>query len=135
MSLLVRSPVEPDDDLDTLLRAYFRAEMPDPWPSWEAPLGQPAVVPLRPESGRRPLSRSRIALAASVALLVAGPLLLSGKFTDQPAKPADANFKDTSADTRGRLGSRYKMRNELSVEKDETFDKIIIDDLPAAPGR
>lgn len=67
-----------DDDLEALLRSFFRAEMPDPWPSLEAPASRLPFRPVhRPE--RPALWRSRLALAASVALLVVGSLFLLGK--------------------------------------------------------
>ena len=67
-----------DDDLEALLRSFFRAEMPDPWPSLEAPASRLPFRPVRrPE--RPALWRSRLALAASVALLVLGSLFLLGK--------------------------------------------------------
>jgi hypothetical protein len=60
----------PGDVPDGLLRAFFRAELPDPWPhfrkrSWTA-------------------ARSRLALAATVGLLLLGTLLLSGQFHGSP---------------------------------------------------
>jgi len=74
-----------EDDLDLMLRDFFQAEMPNPWPAFEGP---PATLPL-PVRGRsagrsvgRSVWRSRLALAASVALLLAGPLLLSGRLAD-----------------------------------------------------
>jgi hypothetical protein len=62
------------DDLDALLRAYFRAEMPDPWPA--PPLV--AIIPTSPAKvrGGRVSTRSRLALAASVVVLVGGTMLL-----------------------------------------------------------
>jgi hypothetical protein len=86
----------PEDDLDGLLRAYFRAEMPDPWPSFQAPVSRNGVVPMRrPEKRRFTLWRSRLALAASILLLIAGAFMLFGgasKVSDgttAPAKPID----------------------------------------------
>jgi hypothetical protein len=67
----------PEDDLDGLLRAYFKAEMPDPWPSFEAPAPRNGVLPLRrPQPHCLNLWRSRLALAASILLLIAGALFL-----------------------------------------------------------
>jgi hypothetical protein len=60
----------PPDDLETLLQAYFRAEMPDPWPA--PPLLQTARREAAPLQTVRGVRRSRLALAASVALLLAG---------------------------------------------------------------
>lgn len=69
----------PDDDLDGLLRAYFQAELPDPWPSFEAPLPRHGVPPLRrSQAPRFTLWRSRLALAAAILLLVVGALFLIG---------------------------------------------------------
>ena len=63
------------DDLEGLLRAFFRAEMPDPWPTLPAPAAAPR---------RGPLGRSRLALAASVAFLLIGQLSLCGTLPDAP---------------------------------------------------
>ncbi|MFQ3592031.1 MAG: hypothetical protein SNJ82_02445 [Gemmataceae bacterium] len=63
------------DPLDGLLRAYFRSEMPSPWPAFR---------PTRTQRPARPVSlwsgyASRLALAASVAfLLLTGYFLASG---------------------------------------------------------
>src|SRR5437773_4220640 len=87
----------PEDDLDGLLRAYFRAEMPDPWPSFEAPAPRNGVLPFRrPQQPRRfNLWRSRLALAASILLLIAGALFLLGGSrnvgTTAGGKPNDHN--------------------------------------------
>jgi hypothetical protein len=62
----------PPDELESLLQAYFRAEMPDPWPA--PPLlrtAEPQATPAHTAGGVR---RSRLALAASVAILLAGTL-------------------------------------------------------------
>jgi hypothetical protein len=78
----------PPDDVEALLRAYFRAEMPDPWP---APPLVLTAVSARPELAAHEsglgLSRSKLALAASVALLVAGSLLVPVRpqIADAPA--------------------------------------------------
>jgi hypothetical protein len=71
-------PVQPAD-LDGLLSAYFKAEMPEPWPELKLP------PPATAHSGapRRPsLVRSRLVLAASLLLLATGPLYLSGMFAN-----------------------------------------------------
>jgi hypothetical protein len=69
------------DNVDDILRAFFRRQMPDPWPSPEAaPLRRVAPAPAR----RRPLLRSRLALAASVALLAGTLLLVAQAFQGRP---------------------------------------------------
>ena len=85
MSLVEPPPQKSSDDLEGLLRAFFRSQMPQPWPSPRVPVAP--VVPFR----RSPriawnLIRSRGALAASVALLLLGSLLLPSRFTHN-AKP------------------------------------------------
>src|SRR5262245_15171542 len=69
-------------DLDRLLSDFFRSEMPHPWPELTIPDEQPRTLPLpaRKPMPRRSSWRSRFALAASIALLLAGGWFLSGKF-------------------------------------------------------
>src|SRR5262245_21152254 len=63
------------DDLDALLRAYFQAERPDPWPSAPLPEARSAAG-----TRRQSMARSRLALAASIALLCAGPWFIGTAF-------------------------------------------------------
>jgi hypothetical protein len=82
MTLSLQPPTQPgdarnpDDDLDGLLRDYFRAETPNPWPVFRFAAVRQAVLPSRPR--RFPLTRSHLALAASVALILLGSLFLAG---------------------------------------------------------
>ncbi len=62
------------DDVDGVLRAFFKGQMPATWPSIKAP----AIVATTAKGW--PMMRSRLALAASVALLALGLSLLSGAF-------------------------------------------------------
>ena len=85
MTFVEPPPCKPSDDLEGLLRAFFRSQMPQTWPSPRLPRTE--VVSLRPPTtNRRGLMRSRWALAASVALLLLGSLLLPRRFS-QDAKP------------------------------------------------
>lgn len=102
MNLAVRSPARPDDDLDGLLRAFFQAEMPHPWPALKAPLPSRQTAP--PAPPRRGLFRSRLALAASVTLLVTGALALPGRFAGAPGE-------------RPNLGSGAAMHDKLPPPK------------------
>jgi hypothetical protein len=71
-----RSP----NDVDRLLRAFFRAEMPEPWPVPKPP----ATSSVRKEgarAARRSLVRSRFALAACLLLLLLGQSLVSRMFS------------------------------------------------------
>ena len=70
MSMNTRIPNRPDDDLDRMFRAYYQAELPARWPAAPRPWAEspsPAA-----ESNRDPASKSRWALAASVAMLLGG---------------------------------------------------------------
>ena len=69
-------------DVDVLLHHYFQAELPSPWPTFTAPK---ALRLKRPVSSWSRYS-GRLALAACVALLVAGYLTLGGFFP----RPANA---------------------------------------------
>src|SRR5437879_4201696 len=92
MNFLSAPPEQRDDhspdgsEVDRLLRAFYRSEIPDPWPRFTAPTERVALLPFPTHPARRPLlGRSRLALAASVALLLGGLWSLSGKFSVDPA--------------------------------------------------
>jgi hypothetical protein len=83
--LLLRRPEPPPDDVDRLLRDFFRAEMPDPWPRMSRPEARPAR-PTAARSGRWLGLRRQVAVAASVALVLVGYLALARSFPGpQPA--------------------------------------------------
>lgn len=93
----------PEDDLDGLLRDFFKAEMPKPWPAFTAPAPSNSVTPLRRnKTARLTLWRSRLALAAAILLLIAGTLFLSGrpasKDSPAPAGPGIGTSADHSLD-------------------------------------
>jgi hypothetical protein len=69
----------PPDELDGLLRAFYLAEMPQPWPALPEPPARTFPVPSHAGRSRWALTRSRFALAASVGLLVAGLWAVGGK--------------------------------------------------------
>lgn len=66
----------PIPEIDDLLRDHFRGAMPQPWPRFQPPMAhRPAkVVPFWGGS------RMRLALAASIALLLSGYLAVAGLF-------------------------------------------------------
>jgi hypothetical protein len=83
---LVRAP----NELDGLLRAFFRAQVPEPWPE----LKPPATLSLRGERAapRRPsLFRSRFILAASLLILLLGQLFVSKMFSGYTRVATDSN--------------------------------------------
>lgn len=73
----VANPGHPPEDLDLLLRSFFRAEMPDPWPGFHPP----SVIQLPPPRARRPAPSfrfgRRMALVASIMLLLATATVIS----------------------------------------------------------
>lgn len=77
MNRTINTNTESGDPLDALLRSYFRSEMPRPWPA--SPQCR-RLAPRRDGTNRFSVS-SRLALAASVALLLIGGWLLSGRLT------------------------------------------------------
>jgi hypothetical protein len=81
-TLVPNSGRPPEDELDGILRAYFKAEMPDPWPSFEAPAPRNGLPLRRPQAPRFTLLRSRLALAAAILLLVVGAFFLFGGSTN-----------------------------------------------------
>lgn len=101
------------DDIDALLRAYFVAEVPDPWPA------PPRVGETRPEVVRAPaghgLSRSRLALAASVAVLLTGTLALPWR-TPAGDRPGDHPTLSPGEARRQRPGEALVVPKDRSGE-------------------
>jgi hypothetical protein len=107
------------DELDTLLRAFFQSEMPHPWPVPSLPETEEQarpVVPFTPAASPpwAPV-HSRLALAASVGLLLAGSWFLAGQF--QTADPGDQPIRPDAPYTANRDG--IKMKESLEQEKDK----------------
>jgi hypothetical protein len=101
-------PRVPPEEIDGLLRAFYRAEAPHPWPAWKAPAA-PQVPPPVPAPSRKPLWRSRLALAASVGLLALGSLLLPGK-APREQSPTRLAIDHPAA-------KREKVKSSLSLEQ------------------
>ncbi|MFO0878439.1 MAG: hypothetical protein U0840_13960 [Gemmataceae bacterium] len=64
------------DDLDALLRNYFQAEIPNPWPGFQPPTRTQLASRDRQEPHRQAPWVSRWTLAAALAILVMAGLLL-----------------------------------------------------------
>ena len=78
------------EDLEGLLRNFFRSEMPEPWPTMKAPVVKAPQAPAR-SAGRWAPVRRRLALAASVGFLMVGSWCLSARldhFTPSSIEPA-----------------------------------------------
>lgn len=86
------------DELDPVLRAFFQAEAPRPWPRMAIPV---EVTPAR--RGFAPGTRSRLTLAASVGLMLAGGLYLAQAVPTRnpiPGQPGDSGvFGKSSAES------------------------------------
>lgn len=135
MSSLHEPPVNrggtPPDELDALLRDFFRSEMPQPWPDFAIPEPAPILPLTRPARSWLPV-RSRLALAASVGLLLTGSLLLplSVNSVDDPARRGDligdrkagSPFKVRTPD-----GAEFEMKEFLREGKDGTEIRIDFD--------
>lgn len=87
---MLDSPPQPllEDEVDQLLRDYFRAQLPQHWPPPPLPVERLDTTPSHYKSGRSvvpikdSLRQSRYALAASVAVLFVCGWLLIGPSSD-----------------------------------------------------
>jgi hypothetical protein len=79
------------NDIDRVLGEFFRSEVPNPWPSLAAPVKAPTS---RVESSS--LSAGRMALAASIAALLASGWFLSGRL---PSPAPSAGSPDSGSAT------------------------------------
>jgi len=121
MNYIVRPPSDPNlfgrrqDDLDGLLRAFYREELPDPWPMLKPPSPSPSKPSKAAGSGSKPsLFRSRFALAATIALCLIGSLGLCGRFAASPS----AQPRGTSRDIGERPG-RNQHRNQFIIRNEQ----------------
>jgi hypothetical protein len=90
----------PEDEVGDLLRAFYRRELPDPWPMLTPPSSlQNRIMPLQPMARRFTMLRARLALAACVAFLVAGPLGLASFFIPTSTESA-ATTQPTADDAK-----------------------------------
>ena len=88
------------EPIDGLLGAFFRAEMPSPWPAFRRPAS--ARLPLdQARAARRP-TYARLALAASVGLLFVGSWLLPATFS--PRAPQGQSLPTIGPASAGRGG-------------------------------
>jgi len=71
------------EPIDALLGAFFRSEMPSPWPAFR-PAARTRLSPGPVPVPRRSAYAGKFALAASVALLVVGTWLLPATFAPAP---------------------------------------------------
>jgi hypothetical protein len=87
--LLLHRSGQPPEEVDRLLRDFFREEMPRPWPKMARPEERPArPTPARPD--RWPGLRRQLGVAASVGLVLVGYLALARSFPGTVATPSPA---------------------------------------------
>ena len=90
------------DDLGDVLRAFFRSEMPQPWPKLKLSTQERVIVPFPPPTAskkswpRRWLFNSRTALAAALGVLIVGQLLLSDTLKPKASDILDTDSKPTA---------------------------------------
>jgi hypothetical protein len=86
-------PRIPGHELDRMLRRYFRAEMPEPWPTLQPPnhVLKPAGEASSLRGSRTAFRRqvARLVLAASLGFLFAGYLGLAGRFPQPVPRGTD----------------------------------------------
>jgi hypothetical protein len=118
------------DDLDDLLRDFFRSEMPEPWPTPKPP-GQ-SVTRLAPNpSSRWSAIRSRLALAAAVGLLVVAQWFLADKLpignrssADVATGGGEANRRALKELIKDSGKEKVKDREDLILKPDGTYYRI-----------
>lgn len=143
MNRVATEPVSPGDDLDGLLRAYFQAEVPTPWPRFQPPV-KAQLLPFRAKSPAPPRWTSRAALVAAAVLLLLALALLP-----RPKAGGDRSgvlpILDPGSATPGRglplpiggprpgLQGPDKVKSSLHLEQGDdgrTGFKITVEELP-----
>jgi hypothetical protein len=113
MSVVGPSPVQPGDDVDGLLRKFFKSQLPHPWP---APPARASITSSqRRHAIGRSLVRGRWTLAASVALLFLSSLLLPKRFT--PDAQSENGISAPPFADRNVLPKRSKQHPDKANEK------------------
>jgi hypothetical protein len=148
MNRVVTESVSPGDEIDALLNAFYKAEVPAPWPAFRLPartrLQPPAQPGARSGAGWSP----RLALAVAIALLLAAMWLLPRpSLTSDGSRPASMNTigphgankggilppAPASMDKPGTL-TPNKVKSSLHLEQRKdgsTNIKITVEELPA----
>jgi hypothetical protein len=94
-------------EVEELLRRFYRAEMPESWPAAPAVAAPTSGTPRRLAVGRFFRAPRRLALAASVALLVIGFLALQTWFPEpQPASEVGSPLLMQKMDMQRRVPNR-----------------------------
>jgi len=76
------------DGVDAALSDFFKSEVPNPWPALQLPEAEKSASPLPFRRPVRSLLRSRLALAATILLMLLGSLFLASNFA-MPPRPEE----------------------------------------------
>ena len=131
------------EPIDGLLGAFFRAEMPSPWPTFARPVKTRLAVDLAPAS-RTSAYAGRLALAASIGLLFVGSWLLPTVAPRAPHGESLPTIGPASAGTGGLVpvyllpdkpSTRppVKVKSSLNLEQGadgRTGIKITVEEVP-----
>ena len=118
------------DDLDGLLGEFFRSEMPQPWPDAPETDEQPEVLSWSQTPRRsRSLFRSRLALAASVAFLLAIPWAISDSFRTLRPDVADIILDETGTASRDIKNSKMTLEVQRSGETGVRIEMVLPDEI------
>jgi hypothetical protein len=121
------------DDLDTLLRQFYHAEMPNPWPAPPMPAEAPrSTTPSTPLVPRRPFrwDSPHLAMAATVALLLLGYLWLTSAF------PSGSTLTDQKA-PKGLIGQEPKRQKTTAPNllENKGFEPLPLEIVPLGKDR
>lgn len=95
-----QTPKFTDEQVDGLLTAYFHSQRPQTWPNAPKPWANTITVATASQPpAANTMLKSRLALAASVALLLGGCWYLSGQVTNGK-KPAGLNLNGGDANAK-----------------------------------
>lgn len=127
-----QASLPPNSDLDDLLRSYYKAELRHPWPSCPQPELRRNRVAAAPPIWLTPMTRSRLALAASLALIITGSLFVAGNLS-LPADNARDLLRPYSSDRAEKPSlpvNNYLQSDNLLQKSDGTYYQIEFFELP-----
>lgn len=117
MNREARNPESRADQVDTLLGAFFQAEMPNPWPAFHAPK-QTRLAPARPSTTAHAMAwSSRLALALALGVLLALTWMLPKPGALPTAERALPGAAQIGEDVAGGKGGREKGSVPAKVRK------------------
>jgi hypothetical protein len=117
--------VKDPNDIDAVLGAFFKSQVPNPWPAFKRP-PEKRTLPFRP-AAKTPRTGfvlgSRVALAASVALLMLCGWLLSGSMNGSMNAKGKPPF-DRDSGTAVKDKTKHLFHELPPVNEKQPSDKI-----------